>query len=131
MNREQAWSRIMLFRGMWELLGFGMWLIEEKVTGEVVGEAGLQDRRREIEPSLDGMIEAGWIFLPRMHGKGFAREAMEAVFSWADSAHPGAVYCCIIDPENLASLKLAARLGFAEPLRTSYKDHPTVILRRG
>jgi len=131
MNREQAWSRIMQFHGMWKLCGYGMWVVEEKATNSLIGEVGLLERRREIQPSLDGTIEAGWMLLPRVHGQGFAQEAMEAVFSWAGPTYPGAVFSCIIDVENEASLKLARRLGFTETIQTTYQDHPTVILRRG
>ncbi|WP_309086355.1 GNAT family N-acetyltransferase [Chelativorans sp.] len=129
-NREQAWGRIMQFHGMWKLCGYGMWIVEEKVTASLLGEVGLLERRREIQPSLKGTIEAGWMLVPSVHGRGIAREAMESVFSWAGKAHPGATYSCIINPENEASLKLAGRLGFAESARTTYQGHPTVILRR-
>ena len=38
--------------GLWSLLGFGYWAIEEKAAGGFVGELGFADFKRDIEPSL-------------------------------------------------------------------------------
>jgi RimJ/RimL family protein N-acetyltransferase len=40
-------------------------------------------------------------------------------------------YSCLINPENAASLRLAAKLGFTEDATTVYQGNPVVILRRG
>ena len=39
-------------------------------------------------------------------------------------------FSAIIAPENEPSLKLARKFGFAEVARTTYKDHPTIVLYR-
>ena len=131
LTREQAWDALVRHRGMWAVLGFGFWVIEDKQGGELVGEAGVQERRRDIQPSIEGTMEAGWILRPDMQGKGMAREAMEAVIGWANKAFPHLALTCIINPDNAASLKLAERLGFSPMARTTYKDRPNIILRRG
>lgn len=79
----------------------------------MAGEAGVQARRRDIRPSLDETLEAGWALLPEWHGRGLAREAMEAAMEWCKSSHPGKTFTCIIDPANQPSLNLAERMGFA------------------
>ena len=33
MNAEEAWRRLTSFVGGWQLLGFGMWAVEEKANG--------------------------------------------------------------------------------------------------
>ena len=38
LNAEDAWSRLLRYKGHWELLGFGYWVVEERVSGAFVGE---------------------------------------------------------------------------------------------
>jgi RimJ/RimL family protein N-acetyltransferase len=59
---------------------------------------------------------------------GYATEAMTAVLAWAGPAHPRTV--CIIDPDNLASLRVAARLGYREIGRVDYKGQPILVFER-
>src|SRR5262245_4862609 len=77
-TRVEAWGRLLRYVGHWALLGYGYWLIEEMATGRLVGETGLADMKREIEPSLAGMPEIGWALAPWAHGKGFGTEAVKA-----------------------------------------------------
>ncbi len=130
LSREDAWRRLAMHRGMWALMGFGYFAIREKATGAYLGAAGVQECRRDITPTLEGTLEAGWTFLPEAHGKGYARESMEAVFAWCDATHPAMAITCIIDRENAPSLKLAARLGFKEKALTEYKNRPTFVFQR-
>ncbi|WP_367716778.1 GNAT family N-acetyltransferase [Nitratireductor sp. GISD-1A_MAKvit] len=131
LTREEAWRRLAMHRGMWDLMGFGYFAVTEKTSGAFLGDAGVQECHRNIAPSVTGTLEAGWVFLPEAHGRGYAKEAMEAVFSWCSQAHPGKAVTCIIDDENTSSRKLAARLGFVEKARTRYKDRPTIVFWRG
>jgi RimJ/RimL family protein N-acetyltransferase len=39
-TREEAWSRLLRYSGHWRLLGYGYWAVEERVTGDFVGEMG-------------------------------------------------------------------------------------------
>lgn len=127
---EDAWRRLAMHRGMWELMGFGYFAVTDKATGSFLGDAGVQEARRTIAPSVEGTLEAGWVFLPEAHGRGYAKEAMDAVFFWCSQAHDGKAITCIIDEENAPSLKLAGRLGFVEKARTKYKDRPTIVFWR-
>ncbi|MAS13817.1 MAG: GNAT family N-acetyltransferase [Nitratireductor sp.] len=127
---EDAWRRLAMHRGMWDLMGFGYFAVTEKATGSFLGDAGVQEARRTIAPSVEGTLEAGWVFLPEAHGRGYAKEAMDAVFFWCSQAHDGKAITCIIDEENAPSLKLAGRLGFVEKARTKYKDRPTIVFWR-
>src|SRR5690606_4264029 len=98
----------------WQVLGFGFFAIEEKETGRLAGEAGFADFRRNLEPSIEGTLEAGWVLNPNVQGWGYATEAMTAAIGWADTAFPGRRMTCIIDPDNLPSIRVAQRLGFTE-----------------
>ena len=131
LSREEAWRRLVSHRGMWSLMGFGYFAIEEKAGGTFLGSAGVQEAKRAITPSLEGTLEAGWIFTPGVHGKGYAQEAMQAVISWCGEAHPDRAVTCIIDEDNAPSRKLAARLGFRERAQTQYKERPTIVYWHG
>lgn len=125
---EEVWSRILRYAGHWQLLGYGYFLATDRETGAVVGEFGIADFHRDITPPFGDTPEAGWAMLPRYQGRGLAQEALSAVLAWADQAVPRTV--CMIDPDNAPSLKLAARLGYTEYARTTYKDHPSILLER-
>src|SRR5262245_36356413 len=70
LTREEVWSRYLCYAGMWVVLGYGFWAVEEKATGQLIGDAGFFDRRRDIVPSIEGVPEAGWVLVPEAHGKG-------------------------------------------------------------
>lgn len=128
--RDQAWTRFLRHAGMWQVMGFGFWAVEEKATGKIVGEAGFHELRRQLEPSLEGTLEAGWGFLPEVHGKGIASEAIGALLAWGAGKFPERRITCMIDPDNSASLRVAAKHGFREFTRTSYDGKPIILFER-
>nr|WP_210273346.1 GNAT family N-acetyltransferase [Rhizobium leguminosarum] len=119
-TREQSWSRMLRIAGMWHHMGFGFLAIEEKASGRFIGEAGFMESRREMEPSIEGTMELGWALRPSVHGRGYATEALTALIGWGQTHFPGKPMSCIISPENQASLRVAAKLGFREITRTQY-----------
>jgi RimJ/RimL family protein N-acetyltransferase len=128
-KRQDTWFRILRYAGLWPLLGYGYWAVEEKATGRFVGDVGFADFQREIEPSLAGIPEAGWVLDPAFHGKGYATEAVFAALAWLDrhTTYPSA---CIITPTNTASLRVADKCGYHETARTTFNDRPMLMLRR-
>lgn len=130
LERHECWTRILRFRGMWTVLGYGFWIIEDKATGMVIGETGVMDAKRDIVPSLEGTLEAGWALLPSSHGRGLAREAVEAVLSWADRTCPDIPQSCTVNEANHASIRLAERVGFRESGRGLYQNAPLIHYRR-
>ena len=129
-TREESWTRLLRYAGHWALLGFGYWVVRERSTGRFVGEVGLADYRRDLVPSIEGTPEAGWVLAPWAHGQGLAGEAVAAALAWIDDVHRAPRTVCIIDPDNAASLRVAARAGYRERERTTYKGGPTILLER-
>lgn len=130
LSREAAWSRFLRQIGHWHVLGFGFFAVEDRATGAFLGNAGFQDLRRDLVPSLEGTMEAGWVLAGAAQGRGLAEEAMRAALAWADRHRAAARVACIIDPENAASLHVAGKLGFLEITRSVYNHHAVVVMER-
>ncbi|WP_095199496.1 GNAT family N-acetyltransferase [Mesorhizobium carmichaelinearum] len=129
-TREESWMRFLRHAGLWSLLGYGFWAIEEKATGRFVGEAGFHDLKRDMEPSIEGIPEAGWALAPAVHGAGLATEVVGRVLAWGEETFGRTKTVCIIDPENTASQNVARKCGYSEVTRTLYHDAPTILLER-
>jgi RimJ/RimL family protein N-acetyltransferase len=70
------------------------------------------------------------VLAPAVHGKGYASEAAQAVLAWSDAHLTQKRTVCIISPDNLPSLRLAAKFGYQEVAHTLYKEQPIVVLER-
>ena len=129
-SEEDAWTRFLRHIGHWSLMGFGYWVVEEKDTGSFIGELGFADFKRDIQPFLKGTPEMGWALVSKVHGKGYATEAVRAAIGWGDAHFGSGRTVCIIHPENLASIRVAEKCGYKEFLRSTYKGHPTIMFAR-
>lgn len=129
-TREASWTRFLRQVGLWHCLGFGFFALEDRATGAFIGEAGFHDLRRDIAPSIEGTLEAGWVLARAAQGRGLAEEAMRAALAWADSHLPPRRVTCIIRPDHAASLRVAAKLGFAAFAHASYNGAPILLLER-
>jgi RimJ/RimL family protein N-acetyltransferase len=127
---QECWARQLRYAGLWPLVGYGYWRARERGTGRFVGEVGFAEFRRDMTPSLVGAPEAGWVLASWAHGQGLAREAAEAILSWADTVLRAPRTVCMIDPDNAASLTLAARLGYRVFADGRYGGRSVVVLER-
>ncbi len=130
LTEEESWTKFLRYAGHWSLLGFGYWAVEEKATGHFIGELGFADYKRDMQPSIQGTPEAGWIFSPAAHGKGYASEALREVLAWGEEHFADGRTVCLIHPENAASIRLAEKFGYEEVRRTIYKDHDVILFSR-
>jgi len=128
-TREESWMRFLRHAGTWSMLGYGYWAIEAKAGGGFIGEAGFHDMKRDIEPSIEGVPEAGWALAPAFQGLGLATEIMGRAIAWSD-ANTGSRTVCIIDPQNTGSINVAQKCGYREVLKTSYHGEPTILFER-
>jgi RimJ/RimL family protein N-acetyltransferase len=130
MRPDECWTRLLRYRGLWPLLGYGYWAVEEKASGRFIGDVGFADFHRMIEPPIVGLPEIGWVLGPQFHGLGYASEAVAAALEWLDAEKPQRSVC-IIDPANAPSLRLAAKYGFREYARTVFMGNEVLLLERG
>jgi RimJ/RimL family protein N-acetyltransferase len=129
-GREDTWRRILSAGGAWPMLGYGYWAVERKQEGDLIGQVGFADFKRDMIPSIEGLPEMGWIFSPHAHGQGYASEAVQAGLAWADEALRAPVIPAIIDPGNAPSIRVAERCGFSEREEATYRGAPILLLRR-
>lgn len=130
MSAEEVWKTLLRSAGHWALLGFGFWAVEEKATGQYIGNVGFLHLKRDLEPPLGDAPEIGWVLDPSAHGKGYASEAAAAVLAWGRQHFGPVRTVCIINPDNEASLRVAAKLGYHEYARSPYHGEPIVLLER-
>jgi len=130
MAEEEVWTIMLRSMGHWALQGFGFWAVEEKASGRFLGAVGFADARRDMVPSIKGVPEMGWVLAASAHGQGYASEAVAAAQAWGDAHFGGARTVCIMDPDNLASRRVAEKFGFREFAYTTYKGEPTLLMER-
>jgi RimJ/RimL family protein N-acetyltransferase len=130
-SREEVWSKILRYAGHWTLLGFGYWVIADRVTGRFLGEAGFADFKRRIEPEFAGLPEIGWALASLAQGAGIATEAVHAIAAWGDQHFGNTTTVCLIHPDNTGSIRVAQKCGYREFRRTTYKEQPTILFQRG
>ncbi len=119
--------RLLRYPGLWSLLGYGYWAIEEQASGRCIGDIGYADFKRDIIPPLDDRPELGWVLASDVHGKGYATEALTAVMAWGRAHFGQHQSVCIIAPENAASIRVATKAGFQLHGETTYHGSPVLL----
>lgn len=127
---EEAWARLLRNIGHWHLKGYGLFAVEEKQSGRLVGEAGIADFRRDLGSSFDTVPEASWTIAPKVQGQGYATEAMNAALEWAERALGVRRTVCLIHLQNKPSLSVAEKLEYRPFDQLVYKDYPALLLER-
>ena len=105
LSEAEAWNETVWLIGHWQLLGHGMFVVEERSTGAFLGRVG------PLRPPLWPAFEIAWSLAPDARGKGYATEAARAAIDWSFATFPLDRIVSTIHPRNRASQKVAERLG--------------------
>lgn len=127
-SRSDSWRGYCQAAGQWMLLGYGYWSVLDRASRQVIGNAGLGRFERGID-ALGGGPEMGWAFGADWWGRGIASEAGTAITGWAD-ATLAAELRCLITLDNAPSLRVAAKLGFAEVAQVVDQGDACVVMGR-
>jgi RimJ/RimL family protein N-acetyltransferase len=127
---QKTWSGMLAYIGHWELMGFGYWLIEEKASRKFIGEMGFADFKRNISQAMRGCPEFGFALAPCANGKGYATEAGLAVVAWSDENLTCDKTVCLVNPENVRSLRVVEKCGYCVFEEGSYNEQPVLFLER-
>jgi len=123
LNAYESWMLYAAEIGHWNIRGYGMWMIHDKITGETYGMAG------GWMPAKWPEREIAWVIWPDAAGRGIALEATHAArcHFYRDSGWETAV--SYIDPKNLASIRLAERLGATKDKSAATIDGNDAVYR--
>jgi len=105
LNRHETWRAMAGILGHWELLGYGMFAMEVRETGELIGRTGFLD-----PPGWPG-FELGWVLGCRWWGKGYALEAARACLDYAFGPLGRDRVISLIRPDNHRSIRVAEKIG--------------------
>ncbi len=106
-SREEEFTRNYI-RDMYGFYQYGLWLVFDRKSGELVGRVGIENRM------IDGQLcrELGYLIDKKKQGRGYAYEASLAVLDYAHSElELEEMYICA-HINNKPSIGLAKKLGF-------------------
>lgn len=93
---------------MYGFYDYGLWILEDRKTGRIIGRAGLSHRMiDDVERT-----ELGYVIMKEYQGRGLAYEAGLAIIDYAKNVLKKEELFVCTDTNNLPSLNLAKKLGF-------------------
>lgn len=117
---DVAWRQMALFLGEWALHGYGMWAVEERASGRLIGRVGF------LNPYGWPACELGWLLARDTWGQGFALEAARAALAHGRASLGIRELISLIRPDNQRSIALAHRLGATLDRKIEFMGGPTL-----
>lgn len=118
-----AWRQLATIVGHWALRGFGLWAVEERDSGRLVGRVGL------LEPAGWPGFELAYTIAPACWGRGYARESGAAALRYAREVLGRTGIISIIRPDNERSVRVATSLGATRSHAVEFLGAPADIYR--
>jgi RimJ/RimL family protein N-acetyltransferase len=110
----------------WDRHGFGIWLLRDRETGEMVGRGGLQ---YTYTAGLND-VEAGWAVVPERWGQGLGTELAHACVEAAFGPLGLLELVAFTLPDNTASRRVMEKAGFTYERDIVHAGLPHVLYRR-
>jgi len=104
-NLDDARDYIQKTLTMYERVGFGLYVVILKATGEAVGTCGLIRREGLTDPDI------GFAFLPKGRGQGYALESAAAVLAYGRETLGMTRIVAIVSTANLRSIRVLEAIG--------------------
>ena len=92
---------------MYRFYGYGMWIVCDRNTGELIGRAGVEHREE-----LGGELELGYAIGVPWQRQGYATEVCSAILTYVKEELMLPSVSCLIEEGNVVSEHLAQKLGF-------------------
>jgi RimJ/RimL family protein N-acetyltransferase len=121
LDRVGAWRQMAWILGHWSLRGYGLWAVEERATGQLVGRIGF------INPEGWPGFELGWALGREHWGKGYATEGARRALAYAFRELRRDHVISLIYPANTASIRVAERLGERLESRAQLFGHELLV----
>ena len=108
-DRAASDAQLARIMGHWDGHGFGLWAAEQRADGRMIGFVGLSIPG--FLPAVLPAVEVGWRLASDVWGQGLATEGGRAAIEWGFGGLGLDRIISIIDPQNIASLRVAEKLG--------------------
>ena len=118
-RRELAW----IVDECYVQYGFGMWATIDKATGKFIGRCGLCPM--DIEGHEE--IEVAYMLAKEYWGQGLATEAAQAILKYGFEQAGVSRLICVINPGNLASARVAEKIGMTLEIDGDVNGEPTLL----
>ncbi|MGO9958656.1 MAG: GNAT family N-acetyltransferase [Solirubrobacteraceae bacterium] len=113
-------------RDHWERHGFGLWLLRDRDSGELVGRGGLL-----YTDVLGGhAVEVAWAVVPERWGEGLATELARGAVALAFGTLDLEEVIAITLPDNVASRRVMEKSGFRYEGEVEHAGLEHVLYRR-
>jgi RimJ/RimL family protein N-acetyltransferase len=123
LSRADAWRQLAMFAGHWTLKGFGVWAVEERATGKLLGRIGC------MEPEGWPGFEIAYTLARPAWGHGYAREGAAAALRYARETLGRSDIISIIRSANAGSIRVASSLGATPAETVEFFGAPAVLYR--
>ena len=117
MPREETEQFLQRVTGRYDSDGFGIEALIDRASGAMIGWAGLAVPH--FLPEILPAVEVGWRLSEPWRGRGLATEAGAAALEFGFTAGGLQRIVSIYEPENVASGRVMAHLGFTHSLTTA------------
>jgi RimJ/RimL family protein N-acetyltransferase len=121
LSRWDAWRQLAMILGHWQLRGYGLWAVEERATGALLGRTGF------FEPEGWPGFELGWMLRRASWGRGYATEGARRALAHAFTEMGRPHVISLIRPANQPSIRVAERLGESLEGRTDLFGHEALV----
>ena len=122
-SAADAWRQMAMIVGHWQLRGFGLWAVEERSSGALIGRIGLH------EPGGWPGFELAYTLGKQYWGKGYATEGGRASLDHARMVLGRHDIISIIRPDNAGSIRVATTLGATRAESIEFFGAPSDIYR--
>lgn len=123
LSRDEAWRQMAVILGHWTLFGYGLWAVEERATGALMGRIGCQ--QPEGWPGFELAYTLGRAYW----GRGYAREGAGAALDYARRVLGRTTIISVIRPANVGSIRVAQSLGATLDGEMEFFGGPASIYR--
>jgi RimJ/RimL family protein N-acetyltransferase len=113
-----------MFVRQWEVLGFGLWAVEERSSGRLLGRIGLFHHADWTATPHDA--EVGWTLARDTWGQGLATEGGAAALAFGFGERGMGRIISIAHRENVASQRVMEKLGLRREGETEWRETPVV-----
>jgi ribosomal-protein-alanine N-acetyltransferase len=123
LSREESDAVVDKIEKHFQDYGYGLWVVEEKATGDFTGFTGLWNV--QYEAHFTPAVEVGWRLARRFWGKGYATEAARASLDYGFQTAKLKNIVAVTVPANFRSRRVMEKLGMIHDPQGDF-DHPRI-----